>query len=228
MTPTQLQQWLGAHGHPVDVDGQPGPQTRAAIIACFTNTCAPGVTDADLNAIAARLGCSLKQLRAVSIVESGGAGFDQMGRPKILYERHLFYRFTNGQFGITPWSNPKGGGYNEPSWEKLTQAACRDVDAAFAAVSWGKFQVLGSHANGAYPKFLNLGYPSPIELAYSTVTGEAAHYELLARYIDKAGLRGALAKISTNPDDCRAFAKGYNGGSYEQFDYHNKIARAMR
>jgi hypothetical protein len=221
MTPTELQRWLGAHGQPVDVDGKPGPKTRAAIIAAFTNTCAPAVTDEDIATIAARLGCTVKQLKAVSLVESGGAGFDKQGRPKILFERHLFHRLTNGKHSVCSFSNPKGGGYAEDSWKKLTEAACKDAHAAFSAVSWGKFQVLGSHWNV-------LGYPSPIDMAYSTVTSEAAHYDMLARYIEKNGLKPAIQKLSTDPDDCRAFAKGYNGPAYERFDYHTKMARAMR
>jgi hypothetical protein len=220
MNATELQQWLGAHGQPVVVDGICGPKTRAAIIAAFTNPCAPAVTDADIATLATRLGCTVKQLKAMAKVESGGSGFDKQGRPKILFERHLFYRHAGTTQQPSPWYNPKAGGYNEDSWEKLTQAACRDVDAAFGSTSWGKFQVLGLHWQG-------LKYPSPIEMAYSTVTGEAAHYEMLARYIERNNLKGALAKLSTNPDDNRTLAKGYNGPLYEKLAYHTKLAAAM-
>lgn len=223
-----FQAWLGAHGHPVDVDGVGGPQTRAAILSVFTNPCADAVTDDQIQVLADRLGCSPKQLRAVGQVESAGGGFDRDGHPKILFERHLFHRFTNGAYDGTIYSDPVGGGYNLASWPKLMQAACKDVQAAFAATSWGKFQVLGAHADGSYHGFLNLGYPSPLEMAYTAVTSEGAHYEMLARYIEKAGLQHALAKISTNPEDNRALAKGYNGPGYERFDYHQKLATAMQ
>ncbi len=218
MTATELQQWLGAHGQPVVVDGACGPKTRAAIIAAFTTNCAPVVTDADIAALAKRLGCTTKQLCAMSIVESGGSAFDKRGRPKILFERHLFHRLTKGP--LSAWCNPKGGGYNEDSWEKLTQAACQNADAAFSSVSWGKFQVLGMHWEG-------LGYPSPVDMAYSTVTGEAAHYDMLARYIERNNLKGALAKLSTNPADNVPLAKGYNGPAFKKFAYDDKLARAM-
>lgn len=229
MTLRELQQWLVERGQPIAVDGKAGPQTRAAIIAAFTNPCAPAATDSDIAGNALRLGCASRQLRAVSVVESGGSAFDSEGRPKILFERHLFHRFTNGAHGITGFSNPKGGGYSEDSWEKLTWAACLDPLAAFASVSWGRFQVLGAHAGTPrYPRFLNLGFSSPLALAYSTVGSEAAHYELLARYIDAAGLRPALRALSTNPADNRAFAKGFNGPRYEDFAYHEKLAQALR
>jgi hypothetical protein len=221
MTPIEFQQWLGAHGHPVVVDGQLGPQTRAAILAVFSNTCAPAVTDDEIKALAARLGCEEKQIRAVAQVESGGAAFDKQGRPKILFERHLFHRLTNGEFSPATFSNAKGGGYAEDSWQKLALAACKNPRAAFSSASWGKFQVLGMH-------WAALEYPSAIELAYSTVTGEAAHYEMLARFIERNGLKDELRALSSDPEDCRAFAKAYNGPAYERFDYHTKMARAMR
>jgi hypothetical protein len=221
MTSKQLQQWLFNHGRSIAVDGQAGPVTRAAIILTFTNLKATAVTDSDIAGYALRLGCTTKQIRAVASVESGGAGFDTKGRPKILFERHLFHRLTEGAYSIATFSNSNGGGYAEDSWEKLTQAACKDADAAFSSASWGKFQVLGSH-------WYALGYASPIDMAFTAVSGEAAHYEMLVRYVEKNGLRDATQSLSVAPSDCRAFARGYNGLQYEKFDYHIKLARAMR
>lgn len=220
MSVIDLQRWLGAHGQPVLPDGICGPKTRAAIVAAFTNTCAEAVTDTEIKALADRLGCTERQLRAVATVESGGSAFDRQGRPKILFERHLFHRYTDGKWSPTIYSNPNGGGYSVDSWEKLTMAAAKDVDAAFASASWGKFQVLGLHWNA-------LGYPSPIEMAYSTVTGEGAHYEMLARYVEQNGLKPALARLSADPMTNIAFAKAYNGPAFRQFDYDKKLARAM-
>ncbi len=220
MTPTELQQWLNAHGQAVIVDGQCGPKTREAIKAAFVNPCAPAVTDADIASMATRLGCMPKQLRAVAKVESGGSAYDDNGRPKILFERHLFHRFTGGRFTPAPFSQIKGGGYNESSWDKLTQAACKDPGSAFAAVSWGKFQVLGMHWD-------ELGYPSALELAYSTVISEAAHYELLCRFIEKNSLKPAIQRLSNRPADNVAFASRYNGPAFRKFSYDVKLAAAM-
>lgn len=221
MTPKDLQSWIAAHGQPIAADGQFGPVSRKALEAVFTNTCADATTDADLAVFAQRLGCSLKQLRAVSLVESGGAGFDDKGRPKILFERHLFWRFTNGKHGLTSFSNPRGGGYAEPSWDKLGRAAALSPFKAFESVSWGKFQVLGMWWD-------ELGYPSPVEMAYSTVISEDAHYEMLIRYIEMNKMQGAVRALSTNPADCREFARKYNGPAYTKFKYDEKLARAMR
>lgn len=220
MTLAELQQWLDAHGQHIAIDGIGGPATRTAIAAAFTSTNAPAVNGLDIQDLATRLGCTVKQIKAVARVESGGSAFDDMGRPKILFERHYFWRLTNGRHGVTSFSNPKGGGYNESSWEKLTRAACLDPQAAFASASWGKFQVMGAHWKA-------LGYPSALEMAYSTVGSEAAHYEMLARFIEHNGLKAALQKLSANPADNVAFASRYNGPSFRNFRYDEKLAVAM-
>lgn len=221
MNATELQKWLNEHGQAVAVDGSIGPQSRAAIIAAFTNPCAPAMTDEGIVLLAQRLGGTAKQLAAVARVESGGAAFDADGRPKILFERHKFHQLTNGKYSTTSFSNPLPGGYNEASWLKLTMAAGKDVDAAFAAASWGKFQVLGLH-------WQKLGYASPLEMAYSTVVGEPGHYEMLARYIEHFGLKQAFGQLSTDPRDNELFARLYNGPKYKNFAYDQKLAKAMR
>lgn len=211
----KLQTTLG-----VKADGIFGPISREALRSRFTNINAPAVNSADMTAFASRLGCTVKQLRAVAAVESGGSAYDKNGRPKILFERHLFHRQTGGQWSVSSFSNPTGGGYNDDSWDKLGLACGKDPDAAFASCSWGKFQVLGLH-------WSKLKYASPYDLAFSTVANEAAHFELLARYIEAFGLTDELRALSRDPDDCRAFAKGYNGPAYERFAYHTKLAAAM-
>lgn len=220
MTTLDLQRWLGGHGQAIVTDGICGPKTRAAIVSAFTNDFAPAITEMEIRALADRLGCTPKQLKAVAKVESGGSGFDVQGRPKILFERHIFHRLTDGRWTPTIYSNPSGGGYNTDSWEKLTLAACKDADAAFSSASWGKFQIMGMH-------WSSLGYPSPIDMAYSTVTGEGSHYDMLARFIEKNGLKRALAQLSTMPADNRLFASRYNGPGYRQFRYDEKLAEAM-
>lgn len=219
MLMSDYQTWLVAQGEDIDVDGLCGPATRGATKAAFVNLNAPAVTDADVATMADGLGCTLAQIRAVAEVESGGAPFDKYGRPKTLFERHWFDRFTDGQWSVTSYSNPKNGGYNEDSWEKLAQALCKDIDAAFKSASWGEFQVMGFH-------FAALGFCSPLEMAWSTVQSEAAHYRLFLGYVRMTDLEAALRQVSNDPDDCRPFAEGYNGPGYESGRYHEKIAAA--
>jgi hypothetical protein len=216
-----FQRWLNEHGASIAEDGQGGAQTRAAILSVFTNREAPAVSDAELADFAERCGASLKQLQAVAKVESAGGGFTGEGRPKILFERHYFWRLTNGKHGIQPWSNPKGGGYDADSWAKLCLAACVDPDAAFASCSWGKFQIMGAHWEA-------LAYPSPVSMAYTMRQSEADHYEALVRFIKVNGLQDEMRALSRDPETCRSFAKAYNGPAYERFKYHTKLAEAMR
>lgn len=202
-------------------DGQFGKASGAALNRAFTSVKAPAVTDGEIAAFADRLGVTAKQLRAVAKVESSGGGFDNLGRPKILYERHIFHRLTAGKWSPSSFSQERGGGYSEGSWDKLALACGRDPDAAFSACSWGKFQVMGMH-------FARLGYTSPFLMAHSATQSEAAHYEMLCRYVERFGLVDEMRAISNHADDCRAFAKGYNGPAYEKFDYHVKLAGAMQ
>lgn len=209
------------HAIGVTEDGQFGPASKAALIVALTNRAAPAATPEDIADIASRLGATTAQLRAVAFVESSGGGFDMQGRPKILFERHLFFRQTQGRYGITPYSNPSGGGYTESSWSKLTEACAKDPDAALGACSWGKFQVLGRY-------WSDFGYASAWELAHSMTLGEAAHYELFARYIEHNNLGDELRAIDGDPETCRGFSSGYNGAGYRKFAYHTRIADRMR
>lgn len=230
MTITEFQQWLNAHGASIAVDGKGGPATRAAILQVFTNKSAPAITETELRSISAFLGDPLgKRLRAVAQVEASGAGWFDSGLPKILYERHYFWRLTEGRYGVTDWSNPKAGGYTIDangndvidSWEKLAFAACKDPMAAFSSVSMGKFQVMGAHWN-------KLGYVSPLDMMFAASRSEAAHFEMLARYIQAFDLGAAFKRLSVNAQDCVAFAQGYNGPAYRKNAYHIKLATAMQ
>ena len=224
-----LQTWLNAKGHKPQlvVDGVGGPATVNAFYDLFGNRNAPAVTDAELSAYAARLGGSLKQIRAVSAVESGGAGYDVSGHPKLLWERHHFWKRL--QLALPLISNPKAGGYTldanrngrNDSWEKLCEAAMYAPMWAIESCSWGKFQVMGFW-------WEKLGYDSAIDFAWSIRESEAGHYEALIRYIQFNKLTGAFRALSTDPETCRNFAAGYNGSGYRKFNYHVKLASAMR
>lgn len=229
MTLAEFQTWLNARGAALTVDGRAGPATRAAVLSVFANRSAPAINGVGHKQIADELGLSVRQLAAIATVESGGKAFLDSGLPKILWERHWFWRKTAGRFGLTGWSNPNPGGYTldanrngvNDSWEKLADAAMRDPIAAFESCSWGRFQIMGFHA----PK---IGYANAIAMAWEISRAEQAHFIALARFLRYAGLVPAARKLSTDPETCRAFAKGYNGAGYRKFAYHEKLARAMR
>lgn len=217
MTITELQKAIGVHP-----DGLWGNLSRKALLHTFTSSNTAALSADQASLIAKRLGVSARQLSAVAKVEAAGSGFDKDRRPKILFERHKFHKYTGGKYSISSFSNPQSGGYNENSWEKMLDALVTgQVDAAFMACSWGKFQVLGEYWDDFH-------FASPFEMALSTVASEAGHYQLLAYYVEANNLQDEMAALSTNAETCRAFARAYNGPKYEQFDYHNKLAAAMK
>jgi hypothetical protein len=222
-----FQKWLNAHGASIAEDGLRGPETRAAILKVFSNLRATRVTDADIARYAARLGGTVKQVRAVAKVESAGGGFNDQGQPKALYERHYAYKRVAVKIPLL--SDPVPGGYTidadknglNDSWEKIADMAMRNPLVGFESASFGMFQIMGAWAE-------RLGYANAIEFAYSMVAGEAGHYESLIRYVERMGLTAAFRKLSTNPADCVAFAKAYNGPGYAKNAYDRKLAAAMR
>lgn len=222
-----LQDWLNLAGASprLVADGLKGPATRAAILQVFVNKQAPKVTQAELEGFARRLGGTLRQIRAVAEVESAGGGFFNTGRPKILWERHYFLRRL--RIIIPGLSNPKPGGYSSDanhngindSWERMADAMMIDPGKALESASWGKFQVMGAW-------WKQLGYRSSISFAWSMRETEAAHYEVLVRYIRAFGLDYAFRKIDGDPANCTAFARGYNGKAQQGYD--SRIAEAWR
>ena len=223
----KLQTWLNERGANLVVDGRFGPKSRAALLGVFRNTNAPAVTDADIAALARRLGCTTRQIRAVAKVESGGSGWDKTGLLACLWERHWLWRRV--KLKVPGLSDPTPGDYTmdanrngiNDSWEKLARGVSLFGEVAFECASFGKFQIMGGHWKA-------LGYDSPLDFAWRLSRDEAAHYDAFARYIEANGLLNALRRVSGNPDACRGFAKAYNGAAYYKLNYHGKIAQAYR
>lgn len=221
-----LQNWLNARGASPKLvaDGEPSAATRKAIIEVFRNTDAPAITHPEINTLAKRLECSTRQIATVATVEAAGGGWDETGLLKCLWERHYMWRRV--RFAVPFLSDPKPGGYSfdadhdgiNDSWEKLADASLQwGAGLAFECASFGKFQVMGAHWKA-------LGYRSAIDMVWQMSQSEAAHYEVLARYIEVNGLKLALQAISTNSRDCLPFARGYNGAGQQGYD--SRLARA--
>lgn len=229
-----LQKWLNLNaGTNLEVDGVWGTISRSSFILAFTCKNATAITEEELKRISIELGDSnTKRIKAVSKVESDGSGWFNSGLPKILYERHKYWKHVkNAHNRVVSWfANPKAGGYTmdankngiNDSWEKLALAVGKDPLAALKSISIGKFQVLGEYYNYC-------GYNHPIEMLYACSRSEYAQYGLLRDYILKvANIKSAFLRLSTNPADNVPFAKGYNGPAYAKYSYHIKLANAMR
>lgn len=226
-----LQQFLNAHldglTHKLAEDGVVGPRTKDAILRVFTNRNAPPITRAEIVGFAASLGVQPYQLQAFATVESNGAGYLRSGLPKILWERHYFWRRLRIRIPLV--SDPAPGGYTldsnrnglNDSWEKLLIGCERDPVAAFESASWGKFQIMGAHWKA-------LGYPSPFHFAYSHTLSESGHYKAFVKFIQANRLAQLLRQTSTDPNDNIPLVRRYNGPGFRKNAYHIRLANAIR
>lgn len=163
-----------------------------------------------------------REIWAVLRVETSGCGFYPDRRPVILFERHLFHRFTDGRFddspSADPISSPAPGGYGgggDRQYVRLARAASLDRRAALEATSWGIGQVLGMNASVC-------GFGSAEEMALAMTTGEDAQLAAVAAFLRQAGLGPALAAHNWTE-----FARGYNGPNFRQNGYDLRLSVAV-
>lgn len=182
----------------------------------------------EIEAVARNLRVEPAALAAVAHIESGSRTHAIVaGRrePLIRFEGHYFDRRLSGTLrqrareqGL---SSPNAGAIANPSsqaarWAMLARAEAIDRKAARESVSWGIGQVMGAH-------WAWLGYADVDALVAEARAGVRGQLRLMARYIDKAGLAGAL-----RAHDWPKFAQGYNGPGYRKNRYDTKLAQAYR
>lgn len=215
-----------------EIDGIIGSGSKGAILACFQNKKAEAITTAELVQFAKELGdTNTVRIRAVAKVESSGMGWFKTGRPKILFERHKFWKYNDDVSApkSTFFNYPSGGNYTEDldkngindSYDKLLKACEYDPRAAFMSVSMGAFQVMGFY-------YKEMGFKEPWDMLFACTHTEKAQYDLLVKYIKMNKLQSAFLRLSTKPDDCRPLAFGYNGKNYAKYNYHGKLASAVK
>lgn len=168
--------------------------------------------------VATQLGCDEAAVRAVIAVEAASRGFLPSGRPKILFERHIFHRITGGKFDATDpaVSSRKPGGYlgGEREYDRLADALGLDAKAALESASWGLGQIMGFNHEPA-------GYATARAMIEAFCEGEDAQIEAMGAFILHEGLAGYL-----RAHDWERFAAGYNGPSYAKNRYDKKLADA--
>jgi hypothetical protein len=111
--------------------------------------------DIDLPRVGQMIGVGEDEIHAVLTVESSGSGFDAKGRPKMLFEPHVFYRNLpenkRGRAMAEGLAYPawKPGAYPRDSYPRLVAAINIDETAALKAASWGLGQILGENHTAA-------------------------------------------------------------------------------
>lgn len=183
-------------------------------------------TKEDIGSVAEEFGIETAALLAVVEVESGGTVFAEVdGRqePLIRFEGHYFDRRLSGDAQASArtagLAAPDAGAVANPvsqaaRWRLLERAAAIDHKAAYESVSWGLGQVMGAH-------WTWLGFADVDALVAEARSGAAGQVRLMARFIEKSGLKEALEKC-----DWEAFAHGYNGPGFRRNAYHTKLAAA--
>jgi len=172
------------------------------------------LTPEDFQNAANKLGVTVPHIKAVTEVESLGSGFLSDGRPKILFERHVF-RKRLIEKGISVQNTPNdivnaaSGGYlgGAKEHDRLERAAKIDRDAALESASWGMFQIMGYH-------WKTLGYASLQAFINAMYRDEAGQLDAFVRFIqaDPRLLRALKSQ------DWRTFALIYNGPATKGYD----------
>jgi len=162
--------------------------------------------------------------KAIANVETKSSGFYK-GKPSILFERHVFYRNLKKN-GINPdavlaehgrglvYPKPYTNGRREEDrygsydnqWVRFNKAKAINEDAAIAAISMGKFQVLGEN-------WKMLGYDSPKDFFASNHT-EDGQIDAFLRYISKR--KGMIEALKAK--DFKKIKILYNGKMMKDAD----------
>lgn len=188
--------------------------------------------DIDLPRIAARIGVGEDELHALIEVETAGGGFDRQGRPRILFEPHVFYRCLSGAkrdravkagLAYAKWGEKPYGKESE-QYPRLVRAMAIDEAAALKACSWGLPQILGeNHAT--------VGYATVQDMVRAFLDDEETHLEAMVAFIRAAKIDDDLRRIAalkrpSTSEDWREVARAYNGPKYARHGYHTRLAKA--
>lgn len=178
--------------------------------------------DIDLPLIGREIGVGEDEIHAVLDAETAGAGFDRQGRPKMLFEPHVFWR----ELGPGPkrdravkeglaYPRWKPGAYPKDSYPRLLKAMAIDEEAALRSASWGLGQIMGFNAQSA-------GYPFAKAMVVDFLDDEDRHLTAMVRFIKARGLDDELRR-----HDWKGFAAGYNGPGFAKNGYDRKLAQAF-
>lgn len=167
-------------------------------------------------------------LLAVKEVESNGVGFLLNGKPKILFEGHIFYRILaqsvkedrlkelckqHPDIIYPKWDKSKYIG-GDMEHVRLANAMKINKVAALKSASWGMFQIMGMNYAQCDCKDID-------EFVGKMKSSEEDQLMLTIRFLKKNRLCGAL-----NNHNWASFARYYNGPSYAANKYDIKLAQA--
>ena len=142
--------------------------------------------DIDLPRIGAEIRVGEDVVHMLLEVESLGDGFDKQGRPKMLFEPHVFDRNLKGEerararregLAYPDWRR----NYPADSYPRLKKAIAINQTAALKAASWGASQILGENHRKA-------GYDTVEEFVLAMMEDEDNHVEAMISFCKKSGI----------------------------------------
>lgn len=168
-----------------------------------------------------KIGCNVAAIRAVAEVESSGSGFDLLGRPKTLFEGHIFYKLTKGRYYKShptlcypKWTKQFYGKTRDVEWARLQTAIALDRTAALMSASWGTFQIMGNN-------YATCGFYSVDEFVEAQYESANRHLDCFTEFVLDRGLSDELRELRWAD-----FARIYNGASFKLNNYDTKMANA--
>ena len=184
------------------------------------------LSQGDVGKAAKQIGIETAVLLAFLEVEAAGRGFDNLNRPKMLFEPHIFWRKLSGQLrsaaaslglAYARWKR----NYPKESYTRLTKAIDIAEEPAFLSASYGLGQIMGFNHKSA-------GHSTAKEMFETAKQGEREQLIQLVTLMKSWGMAEMLrsGRDYTNPDNWRKAAKKYNGGGYAKHGYHIKMAHA--
>lgn len=191
-------------------------------------TNAKTLTFSQINNFANDLKIDPAAMRAVIEVESSGGGFLPDGRPKILFEGHIFWSLIEAK-GLKPRKLCKGnedilysrwtkkhykGGAAEH--DRLERAKAIHEQAALSSASWGMFQVMGFN-------YYVTDYRNVTDFVEAQYASELEHLKAFIGFVTSNKL---LDHLRTR--DWAKFACGYNGKSYKKNKYDERLEAAYQ
>lgn len=188
------------------------------------------LSKADIIAVANDLNIEPAALKAVIDVEAAGNGFDNQGRPTILFEPHVFWDELGKIHYYTKRAElaKKHKGMLSPKWDKslyriggsshdkLKIAADLHWEAAHKSASWGLGQIMGFNAQ-------KIGYATLKDFIDDMYESEAKQLKAMGMFLKANNL---ISKLQRH--DWAGFARGYNGSAYAKNQYDVKLANAYK
>jgi hypothetical protein len=184
------------------------------------------LTKEQLQTAAVKYGLPVSVIQAVISVESGGSGFLPSGKPKILFEGHIFWRELK-KLRIVPeklvpgnedilymnWTKSHYVG-GEGEHGRLAKASLINREAALKSASWGLFQIMGGN-------YISTCDKSVVQFVLEESASELNQLYDFLNFITTTRL---IRFLKTK--DWARFAAGYNGPGYKANNYDTKLQAA--